>query len=313
MAEYLYGILRGSEPECFGPIGIGATLVRAVVHEGIAALVGSAPPPLARDAVTREGLMPLWAAHQAVLERISETHTVVPIKFGTTVPDDGGVRSVLTAGREQFQAALEKAEGKVEIDVLALWADLEAQLRRLAQENGLRMVVDKVELGRRLQALLRKRSETMKGELLRSLGLQAEDRRLHESADDLMIMHAAFWLRRDSQAGFNERFSELDAYYGKDIHLRKIGPLPPHSFLVAEVKSIDPRMLSEALRLFDLGKDAAPMEVQDRYRELAQRNHPDRNPGDPAVGPHFENIVRAYDILLDYSRRRGPLRVVMAP
>lgn len=50
------------------------------------------------------------------------------------------------------------------------------------------------------------------------------------------------------------------------------------------------------------GSSAA--EIKKAYRKLAQRYHPDANPGDKAAEERFKQITQAYDVLSDLQKRK---------
>lgn len=48
---------------------------------------------------------------------------------------------------------------------------------------------------------------------------------------------------------------------------------------------------------------ASQEEIKRAYRALALKWHPDRNPDDPRAGERFREVVKAYETLVDKSRR----------
>jgi len=50
-------------------------------------------------------------------------------------------------------------------------------------------------------------------------------------------------------------------------------------------------------------QDASESEIKRAYRRLARRFHPDINPGDQAAAAHFQQVVEAYETLIDRDRR----------
>jgi molecular chaperone DnaJ len=50
-------------------------------------------------------------------------------------------------------------------------------------------------------------------------------------------------------------------------------------------------------------KGASQGEVKKAYRRLAQRHHPDANPGDKAAEERFKEVSSAYDVLGDEKKR----------
>jgi molecular chaperone DnaJ len=49
--------------------------------------------------------------------------------------------------------------------------------------------------------------------------------------------------------------------------------------------------------------DATESEIKRAYRRLARRFHPDINPGDRTAAAHFQQVVEAYETLIDRDRR----------
>jgi molecular chaperone DnaJ len=50
-------------------------------------------------------------------------------------------------------------------------------------------------------------------------------------------------------------------------------------------------------------QDASESEIKRAYRRLARRFHPDINPGDHAAAEHFQQVLEAYETLIDRERR----------
>jgi len=54
-----------------------------------------------------------------------------------------------------------------------------------------------------------------------------------------------------------------------------------------------------------LNRDAGEDEVKKAYRRLAMKNHPDRNPDDPAAEDRFKEATEAYEVLADADKRQA--------
>jgi molecular chaperone DnaJ len=52
-----------------------------------------------------------------------------------------------------------------------------------------------------------------------------------------------------------------------------------------------------------VGTDASQQEIKKSYRKLAQKLHPDANPGDKAAEERFKEVGRAYSVLSDPKKR----------
>src|SRR5438876_5184040 len=53
-----------------------------------------------------------------------------------------------------------------------------------------------------------------------------------------------------------------------------------------------------------LKRDASPDEIKKAYRQLALKNHPDKNPGDPEAERRFKEGAEAYEVLSDQGKRQ---------
>src|SRR6195952_4790894 len=51
-------------------------------------------------------------------------------------------------------------------------------------------------------------------------------------------------------------------------------------------------------------RDAAPEDVKKAYRQLALKNHPDKNPGDAEAEKRFKEGAEAYEVLSDQAKRQ---------
>ncbi len=67
--------------------------------------------------------------------------------------------------------------------------------------------------------------------------------------------------------------------------------------------------------VMEISSSATPEDIKVAYRQLAQRYHPDRNPGDDQAEERFKQLQQAYSILSDPSRRKAydQLRHTMRP
>lgn len=62
--------------------------------------------------------------------------------------------------------------------------------------------------------------------------------------------------------------------------------------------------------VFGLPHDCKPDDIKKRYRELAMKFHPDRNPNDKTAEESFKKIQTAYEVLSDQVKRNNYDRVL---
>ncbi len=51
-------------------------------------------------------------------------------------------------------------------------------------------------------------------------------------------------------------------------------------------------------------RDAEPEDIKKAYRQMAFKNHPDKNPGDAEAEKRFKEAAEAYEVLSDQSKRQ---------
>ncbi|MBI4794860.1 MAG: molecular chaperone DnaJ [Deltaproteobacteria bacterium] len=57
-------------------------------------------------------------------------------------------------------------------------------------------------------------------------------------------------------------------------------------------------------RILEVSRDATPEEIKKKYRQVALKYHPDRNPGDKEAEERFKEAAEAYEVLRDPEKRR---------
>lgn len=57
-------------------------------------------------------------------------------------------------------------------------------------------------------------------------------------------------------------------------------------------------------RILGVSRDASPEEIKKKYRQVAMKYHPDRNPGDKEAEERFKEAAEAYEVLRDPEKRR---------
>jgi hypothetical protein len=314
---HLYCVVGDGMEMGFGPIGLGGREVFPVRHAGLAAMV-SRSPMRAYAAMTKDQVVPFLFAHQAVIEKVMRTETVVPVKFGTTARDAAEVWRMLERGRGRLAAALAAMEGKIELDVVALWKDLKPTLEEIADREEIRTRkatisrrpfeetrAERIELGRLLEAELDLVREQRAAEIVEALASVGEALCPHALVDERMIVNVALLVQRSKEPELRDRLGRLNERYGDRIDFRCVGPLPPYSFSMVEVRWFPFPAVDGARELLGLGERATPAEVKEAYYRVAWRSHPDGHGPNGGGEVPFDEVTAANRILTEYCEAGG--------
>ena len=313
--KYIYGFISTKEQKNFGFIGIEQEDVYFSPYEDIAAVVSNSgnSPLIKFDSLPREALLSNLAIYQMVIEKVMKSHHIIPMKFGTMIQSEEDLKKILKKGYDRINTSLKKMENKIELDVVALWSNLEPVLNEIAEKEEIKRLKEealtksaekvfeiKINVGKTVKALLDKKREKLAFQLLSVLKKEAEDHRCHDIMDDTMIMNMAFLINKDRGEIFEARIDQLDKQYNGSVNFRIVGPLPPYSFTTLEMKKVEFGEVNKAREVLGLGEEATISEIKGAYREMSKRFHPDKYPGDLKAQKRFEKMTKAYQILNDY-------------
>jgi hypothetical protein len=267
---------------------------------------------LLKDALGR-----LLVQHQRVVEAVMALgYSVVPMKLGTFAQDESEVKEILRRGHDLIRAVSDKVADRIEVDVVATWADLnqvlseiarrpeivDVKARLMAKPEGVSLE-DKLRVGEAVKRLLDRTRVDHAQEIREALAGLSADVREHDLMDDKMVCNAAFLLDRSRQSRFDHAVNELDARYLGRLNFRCVGPLPAYSFFTLEARKLQFDKVDWARRKLGLVQDSATRdEIRSAHRRLAMTSHPDRNSGSVSVGREFDEITRAYRTLDEYCQ-----------
>ena len=233
---YVYGIVRAPAPALRGDAGGSGRSVTAVERDGLAALVSELGGEGLR--VRRRDLV----RHLQVLEAAFARATVVPCAFGTVLPDAAAVeRELLEARRDELLALLERLDGRVQLNVRAVYdeetvlreivaGDAEiARLRRESRALGDAGHFASLRLGELVAHALAARRAADVRRLLDRLLPEADDA-IVEEGGETVALKASFLVARKRERRFDGVLEKLAAAEAPRLRFESIGPLPPTAF-----------------------------------------------------------------------------------
>lgn len=241
--QCVYGVVPDRTVDALHETGVDGRPVGAIRHGPVAALTS----PLDSDRVrpSRNNL----SAHQRVVTSAHRIGPVIPVRFGTVMPDQAVVVSeFLAPGRRRLEAMLHELEGKDEFRVRCRYLDEVAltevversrSIQRLRQRSlSVPKAVtqgERIRLGELVAAelgMLRQRDAAILIESLAPHVLSWEQ--LDDPSEDVPL-HVAVLVDRRNVAQLESALERIAETQRMRMHIELIGPLPAWDFCDAMV------------------------------------------------------------------------------
>ena len=133
---YLYAIVPAAERPPFDVAGLWPPepQVRIIRGDALAAVV-SAAPAIDFRALSRENAVRYLLAHQRVVECVMRSSTALPVRFGTTLPDEAAVVRMLARGAAILAPPLAELSRHVQVELIVSW-NIDDIVREVAAEDA---------------------------------------------------------------------------------------------------------------------------------------------------------------------------------
>ncbi|MCA1695381.1 MAG: GvpL/GvpF family gas vesicle protein [Actinobacteria bacterium] len=218
---YVYAV---SEPLTDAPAGCGLddAPLRVVGTRSLAAVVSdrdSTPLHVQEDA--------LWA-HERVVEQLMLDRTVLPMRFGSTLPDDEAARALLTSRAEELRSALRRVSGAVELGVRVVWhaeATNGDETATTGRGPGAQYLLTRACTYRRADALAER--------LDRPLAKLSRERVQRVLPSPGLAISAAYLVDQAEVEAFSDQIATLEMDID-DASVTCTGPWPPYTFTGAQ-------------------------------------------------------------------------------
>ncbi|MEO0411360.1 MAG: GvpL/GvpF family gas vesicle protein [Pseudomonadota bacterium] len=247
MQRYVYGIIRAETVLEFDVEGLGKGAPKPQSYplgDGLAmvstSFSGEQIRPSRRNMLT----------HTKVLEHVMQGHDVLPIRFGTVLPDAEEGQAMLRANKAQFLKAFDDVGGCHELSLKIIWRDgiafqevidaddaLRAARDALAQRDPRQSHYERIEFGKQVEAAIAAKREKEAKELRMRLQHLCTDFAEGAVSDDVMIANFSMLVTPEQEAQVDKAVNLLDDVHGERLTFRYVGPMPPFTFV--ELK-IDP-------------------------------------------------------------------------
>ena len=241
--KYLYCVIRSSEPQSFGPLGIGGRgdEVYTICYDDIA--VAASNSPVKKYSACRDNML----AHEKAIEAVMAEHTVLPVRFGTIAQDngeEGKVVRILETEHDRFRDLLNEIEGEKELnlkamfkegviykDILEKYEDIRRLKEELAALDPRKSHFERMKIGEMVEHALETEKEEYKDRVLAILRPLAVEVKTNDTYGELMIFNAAFLVDKQKEAEFDQQIQQLDEEYGEKVQFKYVGTLPPFNFV----------------------------------------------------------------------------------
>ena len=336
IGKYVYGIINSNAEEIFDldkivslddiyPSGTPAEIVESseshnkaytVVFQDISAVVSDSEV-VNYSHMPKDTLARLLVSHQQLVEKVMAKYTIIPMRLGTFAGSDEEVREILAKGYKTIKDILARSENCIEMDVVATLNDFNSFLREEVSEadeikqfkqsligkKGGVTVDDQMRVGVLVKRYLDRKKAEYADQIQNALSEIAQNFKAHDLMDDTMVLNTAFLMDKNKQKDFEQKLDQINDGFEDKLNFRCVGPLPPYSFYTLEIKKAQFEEVDWAKKKLGLENDLITAEeIKRAYRRSAMVWHPDKNPDTPDIEKKFDEMARAYKILLDYHR-----------
>ncbi len=327
MGKYIYGVINsGSKeffdlgiPKYFGTESADSSEISnrayTISFQDIAAIVKDSE--IVDYSHMPKGILArLLVSHQQLIEKVMTEHNIIPLRLGTFAASDEEVSRILSKGYRTIKDIFEQTKNSIEIDVVATLNDLKSFLQEVSGEEEIKQlkqsllnkeggvtVDDQMKVGVLVKKHLDKKKEVLAGRIQNALGKIAQNYKAHDLMDDTMALNSAFLIDKSRQEEFEQQVEQVNEEFEDKLNFRCVGPLPPYSFYTLEVKKPRFDEVNWAKEKLGLKDDfITAVEIKKAHRRTALLCHPDKNLDTPDIEQKFDEMTRAYKILLDYYR-----------
>lgn len=237
MALYVYGLMR-VEDGARAANTLTEAAIALVEHADVCALVSNVGEGDLR--LRRESAL----AHTDTLQKAFHHGPVLPVRFGTVLPDGETLVAELLAPRATaLRARLEALDGMSEMQVKATYLEepllrsivgQDAQLARAAAR--IRQLppeathFERINLGEQINARVQAFRWADSQRMLQQLQPLAGAVSVREPTHERAVLNASFLVASDRLEAFDAEVERLSEQDSERIQFRLIGPMPAHSF-----------------------------------------------------------------------------------
>ncbi|RJN32999.1 GvpL/GvpF family gas vesicle protein [Nesterenkonia natronophila] len=236
---YLYGVVPAQTELPSDLQGVQAQPVHLVEHGRVAMLASEVDQD--QELGTPDDLL----AHTKTLDEVASHSPVLPLAFGTVLPDAQAVADdVLVPGEEAYHSAIQNVTGHAQY-TLTVTFDRETLLREIVQEvpeaEQLRATIagttedetrpQRIQLGELMVKALEQRQPEAAAPVLERLNQVTDDLTEHERRQPDDVTEVAALVASHQTEAFEEAVEDLAREYHPRCKFRLVGPQAPYDFV----------------------------------------------------------------------------------
>jgi len=266
--------------------------------------------------MTKEETAKMLVQHQQTIEKVmANGHSIVPMKLGTFAADSDEVEKILSTGYPFIKKVIDKADGKIEINIIAMWSDFGATLKEVSEEKEISFfkkklmenptkitIDDQKQIGVMIGTALGRKKDGYANTIHKALSTVSLQNVPHEVMNDQMLMNTAFLINKDEQDKFDNMVEDLNSKCEDKLNFRYVGPLPCYSLYTLEVEHLDYEDIQWAKKILALNDVANLKEIKKAYKSEALKVHPDKNMDKIGMEDEFDDLNTAYKSLTAYCK-----------
>jgi hypothetical protein len=308
MAKYLYGIIRVADSK--GLPAVTADRSAEWVRVRDLACAVSDVKLVERYEPTQADLL----LHNRVLEQLMEQTPIIPMSIGTIAEDAAQVEGLLDQGYQIFDETLDRIQGKVQFTLDVQWqpeamravAERDERVARfkdeLRQRGGQPTLQDRVALGQLVASALNEQAPAVREAIIKALRPVLSKHQPIDRKSPAFFFSAAFLVDRHRAAEFENAIHQLGEQVGTQVKITYAGPLAPYNFVDLAIQLVSDEQLTEAVDLLELREPLTIAAIKAGYRAKAALTHPDRAQDPVAAKRQFEQVTKAYQLLVGFLR-----------
>ncbi|WP_051441728.1 GvpL/GvpF family gas vesicle protein [Arthrobacter sp. H14] len=237
--QYVYGIVPAEAELPQGLAGVKDEPVEKLVSGGFAALVTPVRDP---DSVgTPDDLL----AHSTVLDRIAAEGPVLPMTFGTIVPDAETITSVVMPSmQDTYAESMRRVDGATQFTVRARYVrervigEMVAENREIAalrestaSQSEDASHYDRIRLGQLVVEEFQRKAAVDSEDIVAALSPLVRETSVRETTQADDVVELALLVDRGSAEGFEQAVEKLAEETLGRISFRLLGPQAPYDFV----------------------------------------------------------------------------------